>query len=174
MRNGVFPAILVNKDVTVIGDSSMPIVNSWALRAVRMEENTWLIWQPRGCTHSLLWALRNSGCEKRGILASDSWDAYESNNFSGPKLLHLPLHGKALNSLTWDIWFSFINNNLFWCSSYLPFVARLLYNLGPPLTSLEQFSQSYLRCCLPGLSTKTFHWRKHDSQLLGYNHFLCQ
>ena len=122
VRNGVFPAILVNKDVTVIGDSSLPIVNSWALRALKMEEKIWLIWQPWGCTHSLLWALRNSGCEKPKILAPDSWDAYESNNFSELRLLHLPIHGKALNSLTWDIWFSFINNNLFGVQATCPFL----------------------------------------------------
>ena len=30
---------------------------------------------------------------------------------------------KALNSLTWEIWFSLINNN-FWCSNYLVFLTK--------------------------------------------------
>ena len=43
-------------------------------------------------------------------------------------------------------------NWIFWCSDHLPFVAKLLYNLAPlPPTSLQQFSQSYLRCYLLGL-----------------------
>ena len=52
----------------------------------------------------------NSGCEKR-VLAPDSWGANQRNDFSEPRLLHLPIHRKALNSLTWVIWFSLINNN---------------------------------------------------------------
>ena len=53
----------------------------------------------------------NSGCEKR-VLAPDSWGAYQRNDFSEPRLLHLPMHSKALNSLTWVIWFSLINSNV--------------------------------------------------------------
>ena len=34
------------------------------------------------------------------------------NDFSEPRLLHLPQNRKALNSLTWDIQLSLINNNL--------------------------------------------------------------
>ena len=34
------------------------------------------------------------------------------NDFSEPKLLHLPIPRKVLNSLTGDICFSFINSNL--------------------------------------------------------------
>ena len=95
--------------------------------------------------------------------APDSWGAYQRNDFSEPRLLHLPIHRKALNSLTWDIWFSLINHNLliarlliFNLSIFnLPFVAMLLliYNLAPPLTSSEQFSQGYLRCYVPGLKS---------------------
>ena len=48
-------------------------LSDWApLKGTRMEENIWLIWQPWGCTHSLLWALRNWGCEKHRTLAPDS------------------------------------------------------------------------------------------------------
>ena len=45
-------------------------------------------------------------------LIPDSWDAYQRNDFSMPRLLYLPIHRKALNSLTRDTWFSLINNNL--------------------------------------------------------------
>ena len=47
-----------------------------------------------------------------GYWPQDNWDAYERNDFNKLRLLHLPLHRKVLNSLTWDIWFSLINNNL--------------------------------------------------------------
>ena len=46
------------------------------------------------------------------ILAPDSWGAYQRNDFSEPRLLHLPIHRKALNSLTWNIWFSLIKSDL--------------------------------------------------------------
>ena len=36
---------------------------------------------------------------------------------------------------------------------YLPFVAKLLYNLAPPLASSEQFSWGHLRCFLRGLKS---------------------
>ena len=53
---------------------------------------------------------------KHRILALDSQGAHQRNDFSEPRPLHLPIHRKALNSLTWDIWFSLINSNLlmFW------------------------------------------------------------
>ena len=54
----------------------------------------------------------NSGCEKHRILAQDSSDTHERKDLKEPKLLHLPIHKKVLNSLTWVIWFSLINNNL--------------------------------------------------------------
>ena len=79
-------------------------------RANRKENNTCnLVLQtiPSGCSHSLWWRLR-----KNRILAPDSWDAYERKDFSETRVLHLPIHRKVLNSLTWDIWFSLITNNL--------------------------------------------------------------
>ena len=86
--------------------------------------------------------------ETQRILAPDSWDAYERNDFSESGLLHFPIHRKALHSLTWDIWFPLTNNNLWW-PDYLPFFAKFLHNLVPHFIFLEQFSQGYLSCCLP-------------------------
>ena len=45
---------------------------------------------------------------KYRLLAPDSWGTHQ--NFWKPRLLHLPIHRKVVNSLTWDIWFSFIYN----------------------------------------------------------------
>ena len=56
----------------------------------------------------------------------------------------------------------------------LSLCCRHLCNLTPPPTSSEQFSQGYLRSCLPGLSPKNLHQIKHNSQLLGCDYFLSQ
>ena len=50
--------------------------------------------------------------EKLRILAPFSWGAYQRKDFRETRLLHLPIHRKALNSLTWVIWFSLIYNHL--------------------------------------------------------------
>ena len=56
----------------------------------------------------------------------------------------------------------------------LSLCCRHLCNLTPPPASSEQFSQGYLRSCLPGLSPKNLHQRKHNSRLLGCDYFLSQ
>ena len=111
MRNGIFPAISVNKDVTVISNYRPPM---WAGESWGNTEGKEYLPSsshqtaatPFGEPHG------SSGCEKHRILAPDSWDAYQRNNFSEPRLLHLPIYRKALNSFTWDVWFSLISNNL--------------------------------------------------------------
>ena len=84
------------------------------------------------------------------------WDPCETNEFSELRHLHLPICRKSLNPFTWDIWFPLINNNLL--IFRLP---ALCYQTSiwpsPSLSSLEQFSQDYLRCCLLGLSPKSSH-----------------
>ena len=87
LRNWIFPTISVNKYMTVI---SKCIYHGW--------------WagEPWG----------SSGCEKHRKLALNSWGAYQRNDFSEPRFLHLPSYCNVLNSLIWDIWFSLINNYL--------------------------------------------------------------
>ena len=111
VRNGAFSALSINKDVSVISNSRPPNVDFWALRASRKGKKICVMWLLPGCSHSLRWELSNSGCEKHRTLAPESWDSYERNDFIEPRLLCLPIHRKALNSLTWDVWFSLINNN---------------------------------------------------------------
>ena len=106
---------------------------------------------------------RSSGCKKMQDTGPESWDAYEKNDVSEPRLLHLPMCRKTLNSLTWGIWFSLIHKNTLMFR--LALCWKLLYNLTPSSPLLEQFSQGYLRCCLLGLSPKNFHQIKHNSQL---------
>ena len=101
--------------------------------------------------------------KKDRILSLDSEGEYRRNNFSEPRLLHLHIHWKVLNSLTWDSWFSLITI-IFWCSDYLLFDAKLLYNLSHPQIS-------YLRVTWDAVSwtwsPKITHWIKHISQLSG-------
>ena len=111
LRNGLFPAILVNKDVTVIRDCSPPM---WAGEpsGFRKEKNTC---DPTGIRLQPLHMVSPQGAQdvkKHRLAAQDSWDAYERNDFTEPRLLHLPIHRKAQNSLTWYVWFSIIYNNL--------------------------------------------------------------
>ena len=88
-------------------------VSWWALRELK-KENTCCL------TATRLQPLSTVSPEERKfrvwkyrILTPDSWGSYERNDFSEPRLLHPSIHKKVLiNSLTWDIWFSLINNNL--------------------------------------------------------------
>ena len=87
MRNGVFPAISVSKDVIVISDSSPPNVNFWALRAPGMENNTCHL----AATRLQPLPMVNSGCEEMWDTGPRQLDAYERNDYSEPRLLHLPI-----------------------------------------------------------------------------------
>ena len=73
---------------------------------------------------------------KHRILVPDSWGGYQRNDFNEPRLLHLPIFRKVLNSLAWDVQLHLINSNLP-CSNYLIFVVKLLC-IGSSPTSLEQ------------------------------------
>ena len=52
------------------------------------------------CTPRGLWMPRGFRMEKNKILVWDSQDTNQRNDFSESKLLHLPIHRKALKSLT--------------------------------------------------------------------------
>ena len=132
MWNGVFPAISINKDVTAIGDSDIPNVNFWAQKALRSGVGVGVGWVKK----------------RQWQPAAPGWDAQERNDFREPRVLRLPTHRKVLNSLTSDIWFSLINNNLLmlWLSG--PIANFCITWLTPLPASWEQFCQDYLRCCL--------------------------
>ena len=72
---------------------------------------------------------------KHRQLASESRDAYERNEFSKPKLLHLPIYRKALNSLTWDIWFSLLHKNTFDVQTTCPLLQTSTSPESSPLPS---------------------------------------
>ena len=85
-------------------------------------------------------ALKGHRMGKNRILALISWGSYQRNDFHEPRLLHLPINRKGLNSLSWDIWFSLINSK-FWCYKLLSFRAKLLFILSPPFPILSRPSE---------------------------------
>ena len=119
---------------------------------------------------------------KHRILAPDSWGADQRNDSREPRLLHLPIHRKELNSLTWGIWFSLINSNLLMFQ--LPGVCcKKSYIFWLPLCLVGAISQSDWRCSVPSLRTQfcpSFIWRfenyvlLHNSQLLGCAFFFSR
>ena len=109
--------------------------------------------------------------KKCRILAQDSWDAYKRNDFSKPRLLYLPIHRKVLNSLTWDIWFSLIHRKTFDVETTCPLLRKFYITWLFPCYLLRVFSRGYLRCCLPELRLKNFHWINYNSQLLVCGYF---
>lgn len=86
--------------------------------------------------------------------------------FNEARCLHHLIYRKMINSLTWDVRFSLISNNLltFWLSGI--FVAITPMYPGSPFDSSEQILRAYLRGCLWGLSLQRVHWVKYYSQLL--------
>ena len=110
--NGIFPATSINKGCHSHQWLRPSNVSWWALRKLRAENNTCHL-----AANSLQPLPMVSAKETMGvkIQAPDSWGAYQRDDFSEPRLLHLPIHRKALNSLTWDIWFPYLTI-LFWHS----------------------------------------------------------
>ena len=75
-------------------------------------------WMPASSSQSLHpspheYTLKKLRMTKYKTLALDSWGADPRTNISQPGLLKLPMLRKALNSLTWDVWFSLITSKLF-------------------------------------------------------------
>ena len=126
-----------------------------------------VIRQTSGCSHSLQRALRDSGCEQHGMLAPDRWDPYERNE---PRLLHPPIHRKALNSFTWGIWF-FNSQEIILMFRIPGLGCKYRCNLTPPLPP----QSSSLRVTWAAISwtwsPKNSHQIKHNSQLLGCEWF---
>ena len=142
LRNKILSAISVNKGCHSHQQlHPPPTVSRWALRELRKEiKNTCHLaairLQP---LPGKPWG--NSGCFR--ILAPESWSAYQRNDFSEPRLLQLPIHRKVPNSLTQDIWFSLINNNLWMTTCPLLQNFYITWLLASPRL-LGAVSQSYL------------------------------
>ena len=132
----MFPAISVNKGCHSHQWLQPSKVNIWALRKLRAENNICQLASSRLQPFPKEGALRKHRMWKHRILIPDSWGAYQRNDFSEPRLLHLPIVRKVLTSLIWSIWFSL--TVIFWCSNYLEiFLQKHLYILAPPLMLLN-------------------------------------
>ena len=121
--NGVF-AISINQDITVISYCGLPNVNPVD---AQKEQSLWSGSYQAATTPYGEQETKDVKNQCR-ILAPDSWNVYERNDFSEPRLLHLLIHRKALTSLIGDIWFSLINNKLRLSAP----CCKLLYNLISP------------------------------------------
>ena len=119
-------------------------------------------------------ALRKLRMWKHRTLAPDSRGADQGNDFSEPRLLHIFIHRKELNSLIWCSLFSVIHKKYFWCLDYLPFVA-IFCIMWPPLHILWTILLGLLEMLSPGLEVlKNSSRIKHNSQFLGCDHVLSQ
>ena len=128
-----------------------------------------------GCSHQAnilqpVWpgALRRLRIKtnKNRIPASDSWDVYQRNDFSKPRLLYLAICRKQLNSLTWYTWFSLINSSILMFRIPGLCCKNTIYPGSQPCLFGAIF-QNYLRCCVLGLSPQFCSLIKHSSQLEG-------
>ena len=117
------------------------------------------------CSYPWQCTLRRLRMRKLGTLAPDSWAACQRNDFSDPRLSHLTIYRKALNSLTWNIWFSFIKSNQ--SGLLLQKKKKLLHILVLPLTSLEQFLRVIWNAVSQAWVLTFVLQIKHNSQLLG-------
>ena len=91
-------AILINKKCDTIS-------NFWPPNVDGSSPN----WNPENAATLPWWLLKSWGnarskVNKETRLIPDSWGAYERNEYSEPRGLHLPIH-RLLNSLTWYLVF---------------------------------------------------------------------
>ena len=160
----VLPAKSVNKGCCSLQANTLQPPHIWALREFRLEP---------GCLPSSHQTLKPH--PKEASWRDSRWErtrhwpkrAEVHSNFREPRLLHLSIYRKVLNSLTWDIWFSLINSNrlmfqlsgLCFKNSYISWLLPCLFRAIP---------YNYLRGCVLGLIPWFCRWIKHNSQLLGW------
>ena len=99
------PAILVNKGCCSHQAITLQPPGPWALRELRMETPEFQTTSPKPSNHHQT----HLRVRKHGILAPGSWGTDQRNKLEELRGLHLPIHRKALNSLTWEILFSLVN-----------------------------------------------------------------
>ena len=104
-----------------------------------------------------------------GILAQIA-KAHTKEWFQWAPNLHLPIHRKAPNSLTWHLWFSLINNDLlmFWLFDFLLQNPPYILVSTPAPASLEQSLSVIWDAVSQAWSPQNVRWIKDNSQLLDY------
>ena len=128
-RNKILPAISVNKEYHS-HHWPQPPLSWWALEGSKE-------YLPLNSHQTAVNPdTEPSECESTGYLPQVAEMHIKSMMSVSPDL-HFSIYRKALNSLTWDSSFSFLNNNLLFL--LLPFIAKLLYILAPPLPPQSSF-----------------------------------
>ena len=99
--------------------------------------------------------------------------AHTKEWFQSAQNLHLPIHRKAPNSLTWHLWFSLINNDLwmFWLFDFLRQNSPYILVSTPAPASLEQSLSIIWDAVSQAWSPQNVRWIKDNSQLLDYAFF---
>jgi len=145
------------KEVTVARNSSPPGASG--------RRRISAIWQPPGCSHSLWWALRNSGCGKKHRILVPGWlrCIWKEWFQLAQKTLASSHTYKTAKFLNLGYLVLFNSQKYFWFSDCMPFVANFyitwLLPLPPQSSSLrvtwDTVSQAW--------SLKIPHWIKHNS-----------
>ena len=114
----ISPAILINKKC------------HWPPNVHEGSQN----WDPGDATtpHVDCWGAERM---QEARLAPDSWGAYERNEFSEPRGLHLPIH-RMLNSLTWYWYLMFSLPASFVANLYIAWLPLL-----PPWSSFPRVTE---------------------------------
>ena len=125
--------------------------------------------QPSDCSHYPRWVLKERKLKiwKHRTLAC--WGVYQRNDFSEPRVFSYNHKQKSAKFFNLECLFSvclsvLIHKKYFWCSDYLPLVAKLQYNLAPLLASSEQFSQDHLKYCLSHVYPSVHRSTVYNSQ----------
>ena len=125
------------------------------------------------CRHALRWALRKPRRWKPRIPAPKSWGVYQSNDFSEPRLLRLPIHKNAkFLHLGYLVFFN--SQNTLDVHTTCPLLQT---SVSPHSSTLNPH---LLRAVLPRVTwdalspawrPKNSHRIKYNSQLLGCDYF---
>ena len=89
---------ITNKDATLISNSSPPVWLPEPKGTREGEEHPWSHSRQIATTPCV--STEETQDVKIRILATESWNANDGNDFIEPRLLNIPIHKKALNSLS--------------------------------------------------------------------------
>ena len=154
-RNGAFPTISINKDAA--NHQKIPALQG------NQEGEQYLL----SSSHQAAATPYSEHWGKTRDIGPNSWDAYERNDSSEPRLLPLPIHRKGESAK----YLVFFTSQKYFLMFRLPALCfKLLCNLTlcAPHLPPPPWSSS-LRVIWDAVSwawsPKNFHWIKHTSQL---------
>ena len=151
LRNEIFPAISENNGCCGHQQLQPPwMMGWWALRELRKEtKDTCHLAVIRLQPDPREQPEKTQDVKMQDTQAPRSRGAYQRNYFIEPLILPSSHTKKSIKFLEIS---SFLQLTIICTpSNHLPFIAKLYPS--SPLTSLEQFSVGYWRCCLPDLTS---------------------